>query len=248
VGLNQVEQHTAIRTRYIKALEDERFDVLPGPTYTRGFLRAYADYLGLDGQLFVDEFNSRFLHPGREYEPPIASRPRSRTVRRRRNEPLLVLITLAAMLAVASLVFLAAYRPSPHAQYTLGSTGKTSPPPVNTNPALPPASTTQTTTAAARPKIFHVTLTASAACWLQANLGSTSGAGVMAAGGIDLGGGYTLDPASVAQLSIRSTVPIVLQLGAPGNVTLTLNGKTVAIPPAGSPAVVRITARGVTAA
>ena len=246
VGLNQVEQHTAIRTRYIKALEDERFDVLPGPTYTRGFLRAYADYLGLDGQLFVDEFNSRFLQPGREFDAPIASRPRSRHVRRRRNEPLLVLIALAAMLAIASLVFLAAYRPAPQAQYTLGQTGKTRQT-VNTNPALPPPTSTQQTTTV-QPKVFHVTLTASAPCWLKANLGSTTGTGVMATGGIDLGGGYTLDPATVSQLAIRSTVPIILQMGAPGNITLTVNGKTITIPPAGSPAVIRITARGATAA
>jgi len=248
VGLNQVEQHTAIRTRYIKALEDERFDVLPGPTYTRGFLRAYADYLGLDGQLFVDEFNSRFLSPGREFDAPIASRPRSRPVRRRRNEPLLVLITLAAMLAIASLVFLAAYRPQPHASPTAPPATGTKQQTANTNPALPPSSSTATTTAVSQPKIFHITLTATAPCWLQATLGSTSGAGVMAAGGIDLGGGYTLNPAVLSQLKIRSTVPVILQLGAPGNITLMLNGKAVTIPPAGSPAVLRITAKGVTAA
>ena len=59
LAFGDVEADTAIRTRYIRALEEEQFHVLPGPTYTKGFLRAYAEYLGLDGQLFIDEFNSR---------------------------------------------------------------------------------------------------------------------------------------------------------------------------------------------
>ena len=56
-----LESSTQIRSRYLRALEDEQFSVLPGPTYIRGFLRVYADDLGLDGQLYVDEFNSRYL-------------------------------------------------------------------------------------------------------------------------------------------------------------------------------------------
>jgi len=56
----ELEQLTRIRPKYLRALEDERFDILPAPTYVRGFLRAYADSLGLDPQPFVDEYNSRF--------------------------------------------------------------------------------------------------------------------------------------------------------------------------------------------
>ena len=56
----QAEQATKIRVKYLRALEEERFDLLPSETYVKGFVRAYAEYLGLDGQLYVDEFNSRF--------------------------------------------------------------------------------------------------------------------------------------------------------------------------------------------
>ena len=56
----ELEQGTKIRAKYLKALEDEAFDQLPGPTYVKGFLRTYADYLGLDGQLYVDEYNVRY--------------------------------------------------------------------------------------------------------------------------------------------------------------------------------------------
>ena len=55
----QVEQATKIRGKYLRALEEEQFDVLPSQTYVKGFLRTYAEFLGLDGQLYVDEYNSR---------------------------------------------------------------------------------------------------------------------------------------------------------------------------------------------
>ena len=56
----ELEERTKIRPKYLRALEDEQFDILPAPTYVRGFLRSYAEALGLDGQPFVDEYNSRF--------------------------------------------------------------------------------------------------------------------------------------------------------------------------------------------
>ena len=48
----------------------------PAQTYVKGFLRTYAEYLGLDGQLYVDEFNSRFVS-GEEYEPRVGGRRRA---------------------------------------------------------------------------------------------------------------------------------------------------------------------------
>ena len=50
----EIEQTTKIRSKYLKALEDEKFELLPAPTYVKGFLRNYADALGLEGQLYVD--------------------------------------------------------------------------------------------------------------------------------------------------------------------------------------------------
>src|SRR5919201_1019795 len=119
LGFGDVEADTAIRTRYIRALEEEQFDVLPGATYTKGFLRAYAEYLGLDGQLFIDEFNSRHHDARTSVDQPIASRPRSRPQQRRqRRESNLVMIVLAAIVAVSALVLLATTFPnSPTARY-----------------------------------------------------------------------------------------------------------------------------------
>ena len=72
----EIEQATKIRGKYLRALEEEQFEVLPAQTYVKGFLRSYADYLGLDGQLYVDEFNSRYVRGELEEEDEEPFRPR----------------------------------------------------------------------------------------------------------------------------------------------------------------------------
>ena len=105
-----LERKTQIRTRYLKALEEEQFELLPAPAYMRGFLRVYADELGLDGQLYVDEFNSRF-----SVSEQAVSAPRSRerktpveTQHSRRIATGAVVIALAIIIVV-SLVIIAAF-------------------------------------------------------------------------------------------------------------------------------------------
>jgi cytoskeleton protein RodZ len=70
----QIEQATKIRGKYLRALEEEQFELLPAQTYVKGFLRSYAEYLGLDGQLYVDEFNSRYVRGEGEEEAPLVPR------------------------------------------------------------------------------------------------------------------------------------------------------------------------------
>src|SRR4029453_13244936 len=58
-----VQKAIRIRDRYLQALEEKRWELLPGDAYVKGFLRTYGDYLGLDGKLYVEEYNSRFARP-----------------------------------------------------------------------------------------------------------------------------------------------------------------------------------------
>src|SRR5437763_1487956 len=99
VDFAQAELATKIRGKYLRALEDEQFELLPAETYVKGFLRTYAEYLGLDGQLYVDEYNSRFV-TGEDYYEARRSHPRRSTARpprrSRRTETNIVLIALAA--------------------------------------------------------------------------------------------------------------------------------------------------------
>lgn len=54
------ESATKIRAKYLRAMEEEQFDLMPSPAYVRGFLRTYAEFLDLDGRLVLDEYESRF--------------------------------------------------------------------------------------------------------------------------------------------------------------------------------------------
>ncbi|MGH3071046.1 MAG: helix-turn-helix domain-containing protein [Gaiellaceae bacterium] len=102
------EHGTKIRGKYLRALEDERFELLPSNTYIKGFLRSYADFLGLDGQLYVDEYNSRFVI-GEEDAPVRAPRrvPAARARRSDRRESNIVLLALTAIGLVTALVIVA---------------------------------------------------------------------------------------------------------------------------------------------
>jgi hypothetical protein len=108
VEFPQAEQATKIRAKYLRALEDERFDLLPSDTYVKGFLRTYADYLGLDGQLYVDEYNSRFV-AGDEYDPRPRRSARAPAPRAHRLERRLILVSLAAI-ALVTVVVISAWK------------------------------------------------------------------------------------------------------------------------------------------
>ena len=77
--VREVEERTKIRAKYIRALENEDWETLPAPAYVRGFLRTYAQMLGLDGEMLVDEYRRRYGARQRRVGrlAPIRSRQRS---------------------------------------------------------------------------------------------------------------------------------------------------------------------------
>src|SRR5215203_3337398 len=74
VDITEVEAGTKIRAKYLRALENEEWDLLPGPTFVKTFLRSYADYLGLDSRLLVEEYKQRFERPSTMELTPFAPR------------------------------------------------------------------------------------------------------------------------------------------------------------------------------
>jgi cytoskeleton protein RodZ len=119
----EIETGTKIRGKYLHALEDEHFDVLPGETYIKGFLRTYAEYLGLDGQLYVDEFNSRYVAP--EEIQPIRARRTAQTRSHRRVQGGVLLAALIGIAVVTALVIVAWTSGSPSKQNLAGVTPST---------------------------------------------------------------------------------------------------------------------------
>jgi hypothetical protein len=156
LDLPQVELATKIRAKYLRALEDEVFEILPSETYVKGFLRSYAEFLGLDGQLYVDEYNSRY---GTERFIDDAPR-RARVHQNRGLERKVVLVALAGIAALTALV-IAAWKYG-------GSDSTTGAPPAVKAPAAPVARELQLR------GVGHGT-------YVEVHRGSQSGAMVLAA-------------------------------------------------------------------
>jgi cytoskeleton protein RodZ len=69
IDVSEIEAQTKIRAKYLRALENEEWDLLPGPTFVKSFLRTYGNALGLDGRSLVEEYKLHYEHPGDGLEP-----------------------------------------------------------------------------------------------------------------------------------------------------------------------------------
>jgi len=82
IDITVVEEATKIRAKYLRALENEEWSVLPGPTFVKSFLRTYAEFLGLDAPMLVEEYRVRYEQPEElEVRAFASSRPLRRHVR-----------------------------------------------------------------------------------------------------------------------------------------------------------------------
>jgi helix-turn-helix protein len=216
----EIEQATKIRGKYLRALEDEQFDVLPAQTYVKGFLRSYAEYLGLDGQLYVDEYNSRFV-VGEEESParPRRSAPPSRGVQ---VQSRVVLLTLLGIAAVTALVIVA---------WTRGEPQKKEPVGLGSTPAQKPAAVTPLP----RVKVNTVRLIVTAKrgnCWLEVHSGSATGR-ILFQGTLELG-----------QRKLFTGRKLWITLDRPENLGTVLNGHSRRLPGGGVKTLI-VTSRGI---
>jgi cytoskeletal protein RodZ len=200
----ELEERTKIRPKYLRALEDERFDILPAPTYVRGFLRSYAEALGLDGQPFVDEYNTRFAIG--DDDAPIRARrsPQPRRDRSRRESRIAVLALLA--IAVTTALVIAAWR--------FGGPEGEKVPGLASPDAGQPAQSTSKGVQGTRLAVTAV----SGSSWMEVRAGS-SGGKLLYSGTLERGQRKTFEGARLQ-----------LALAAPDNVAVRLNGNRVSLP------------------
>jgi cytoskeletal protein RodZ len=79
IDISEIEAETKIRAKYLRALENEEWGLLPGPAYVRSFLRTYAEALDLDAKLLLEEYKLRYERPSDHDLMPIsATRRRGR--------------------------------------------------------------------------------------------------------------------------------------------------------------------------
>ena len=125
IDVSEIEARTKIRAKYLRALENEEWDLLPGPTYVKSFLKTYAEALDLDAKLLVDEYKLRHERLSDVELQPISAAAPGRE--RRRQAPVLPPWFFIAVIFVG-LIF---------ALYLLGTTGDEP-----TDEAAAPATTT----------------------------------------------------------------------------------------------------------
>ena len=210
-----VQKAIRIRDRYLGALEDENWDLLPGEAYTKGFLRTYAEFLGLDGALYVDEYNRRFAT--REDQPfmpealaPIATR--SIGILR----PLIAIAAIVAVVAAVAAWQLGGSSGSPPKQPSEGLAGASTQPGTTTAQAAV-THHRKTHTSARSTAPVHAILTASRGpVWLLVRSGSATGTVVYQ--GV-LAQGQTLPLTLSKRMWVR--------VGAPWNLDVTLAGRAV---------------------
>ena len=215
----QIETATKIRGKYLRALEDEHFELLPAQTYVKGFLRSYAEYLGLDGQLYVDEFNSRYVIA--EDELPIRVRRTARPHHGRRVQTNVLIAALVGIALVTALVIAAWKSGSPENQNVVGA-----------GPAQ--KSTTHHVRRANGPA--SITLR-----------GVRSGAFLLVRKSGPRGKVLFNDALSVGETKHFTTKRLWINTGTPENLRITVNGKRVNAP-GGGPQVFVVTGRGVSSA
>jgi cytoskeleton protein RodZ len=110
IDLADVEAATKIRGRYLRAIENEEWDLLPGETYARAFIRAYADHLGLDGERLAEEQrrDRGVMRPGERLPKadPVRLKPARRRSRQlpRVSPQLLAVLVSVALIAVLVVV------------------------------------------------------------------------------------------------------------------------------------------------
>lgn len=203
--LAEAERATRISPRYLRALEEERFTDLPGDAYARSFLREYADFLGLEAQPFVDEFDARFAtHEEPSLAPP--GLPHRASVGR-------YLGLALAGLALAGL-----------AVWALGARDGE-----QTATEMPTFGVAATTTAVVRPPATHrpkppkvaalVLTAARGRCWLAVHQDTAAGRTLWEG---------TLEQGSTVRFHGRR---LWLRIGWPPALDARLDGRSVALPP-----------------
>ncbi|MDO8589529.1 MAG: DUF4115 domain-containing protein [Armatimonadota bacterium] len=102
ISLAEVHSATRITPQNLEALEEERFDIFPNKVYTRAFLRDYANFLGLDSGVLLEQYELHLSPNHREAPAIAASKP---------SDGATTVVRAFAILIILVVVGLAAYKP-----------------------------------------------------------------------------------------------------------------------------------------
>src|SRR5262245_17286707 len=104
ISLEEISQATKISVRLLRALEESDLKRLPAPTFTRGFIRAYARHLGIDPEEKVNAYLSDLAEKPLDAPSTKKARPRSRFLRGRRATAGTIVGVVTAVLLLLGLI------------------------------------------------------------------------------------------------------------------------------------------------
>ena len=232
LSLADVENVTKIRSKYLEALEENDFEVLPGPTVVKGFLRSYALYLKMDPELLLHEYRSQFETHREEIGPlrtEMSQQRRTQTSaerkkkRTRRTQRGYVTAAVVAIVIIAVIAYLGA-RQGGKGPATLdaGSLTTSTSTVTSTTIAVETTSTSSTEPASTSSTVAVATTTGQnvtmvltvtqGSCWLVVRENSEEGAELYA-GTLSAGGKQTFDSAK----------GYWLRAGVPEDLTVSVN-------------------------
>ena len=214
VALPEAEAVTMIRARYLEALEAERFELVPEGPYLRSFLREYAEYLGLDGDIFVAEYMHSHPPPPPEPEAPQPNRLPSLVGDLVRRRGLLI----ASILIVAAIAVWQLGSSPRNAVQPATPQAKATPPPPHERSSTPAQASKGGPAHVAQPHT-HTVLALTAvhgSCWVLARLRTSTGTVIAE---------QTLAQGQTARFGLLR--PLWIRLGAPWNVEAWIGKKSI---------------------
>lgn len=218
IDLEEVEAATKIRARFLRAIESEEWDALPGEAYARSFVRTYGDFLGLDGEALAERQrqDTGSWRPAERLPRAEPAPVRSAELDRGRGplRSLAVLATVCAALLAALIVVLGEKEENPLPQRGAGQAAQGS-------KGTPPRKAAQTEETRESPGLA-VQLTTNAEVWVC----------LLDAQGRELVDGLILEP-GVVEGPYRSG-SFTVSLGN-GEVTMTVDGQQASIPQTPNP-------------
>jgi transcriptional regulator with XRE-family HTH domain len=236
IDISEIEAETKIRAKYLRALENEEWGLLPGPAYVRSFLRTYAEALGLDAKLLLEEYKLRYERPSDHDLMPIGtSRRRSgrsgggpmRPPREPRRIPPGLVIGVIVLLLVAALYALGKWGVAGDDDGGGGTAASTTATDRTTTTKVPATSTTRTTKASGSSSSSKKKASSSKVVRLQIVASGTVFACLVDSEGTQRIKGVTLnDGQSAGPFRSRS---FRLLLGN-GNATVRVDGKVRTVP------------------
>jgi len=235
IDISEIESETKIRAKYLRALENEEWDLLPGPTYVKSFLRTYAEALGLDARLLLEEYKLRHERLSDIELQPIAP-PGSRATgggrggrggRRGRGGIPRAYVIWFLVLAVLAGIYVLGKNNSPD-----NGTSKSNAPQGSAKKAAPSGTTTTNKAKKnATPRVARLQVLATAPVYVC----------LKAAGNRTLVNGATLGSGAHTRTYRSSRFDLTL---GNGNAQMKLNGRVLAVPDVQSGIGYRITRKG----